>query len=528
MNWFSKLLSHQGDYKAYSTPGGIKPRRRKSSSLRSKIMPMPLPELLVLNLKQRSYKPLKPVVSIGDSVSKYQLLAEPNSSFDMPLYAPCAGRIEAITPMPVMGETGVVSPCILLATDGSDRECAARPLQNITSASSEEILTALHEFAIGGLGGAGFPASVKLRKAKEAGVDLLIINGAECEPYISCDEALMRERATAVVAGAKLLKQACSAKRCILAVEDHKKQAINAIRSALTDEDIGLALVKTKYPAGSEKQLIQSLTARQVPLGSEPIAIGVVVQNVGTAFSAYQAFTIGQPNISRITTLVGGPLRTPKNFEALYGTPVSFLQKLCGLDETKITKTVIGGPLMGESYSSGDAYISRATNCAIAADTLSFAEPAAEMPCIRCGDCADACPVKLLPQQLYSSARSQNAIQLKTYQLDACIECGACSYVCPSKIPLVDYFKAGKHALADENRKQQQSEAWQKRFQSHQIRIKTEKDAALNKRALKDTTKPSKIKFTPMSRETAQSEIAAAVARVKNKKAKYTTPKRSE
>ncbi len=528
MNWLRRLLTPNSDIFTVSTPGGIKPRRFKSSSLKSRIMTAPLSKQLVLSLLQRDGLHLTPTVTVGDSVQKYQLIAQPSSEFGLPVHAPTSGVVTELKCSQGTVNSAQFAASIIIETDGFDSECVTSPAIDLSTATPALLIAALQRLSVGGLGGGGFPATLKLQAAYDAGVDTLLINGAECEPFISCDEALLREHAAAVVAGSLILQKACAAANCIIAIQSHKTEAIAAVRQALAQTDVKLAIVAPKYPAGSEKQLIQAVTNKQVPAGGKPSDIGVVVQNVGTAYSAQQAITSGRPNVSRITTLSGKPLRTPKNFDVLYGTPIAFLLEICGVDPTIHSHTVIGGPLMGVPLESDNAGVSRATNSIIAADASTFPAPEPEQACIRCGHCADVCPVKLLPQQLYSFSRSQNAEQLAAYQLNDCIECGACSYVCPSKIPLVDYFKAGKAALNEETRKQTQSAQWQTRFQARQIRLRIEKDAAGSKRRLRTEKSPDKVAIAPMSREAALSDIAAAVARVRKKKNKFNAAKETK
>jgi electron transport complex protein RnfC len=489
---------------------------------------MPLPKKLLLGLGQRDGLTMKPMVAVGDKVKKYQLIAVPASDLGIPLYAPSSGVISDIEAMLTPDESTNTVPRIIIDTDGEDSPCPPSAALDLDTATPQMLITALKTLAIGGLGGAGYPAELKLRSAYESGINTLIINGAECEPFISCDEALLRERAASVVAGSLILQAATRAPACIIAIESHKTEAIEAVRQAVSGTAIKLAIVATKYPAGSEKQLIQSLINKQVPTGGKPIDIGVLVHNVGTAYSAHAALSSGRPNISRITTVSGAPLRTPKNFDALYGTPVDFLLEICGGDSSIHTQPLLGGPLMGRVLTTDAVGVTRACNCIIAADASVFPEPEPELACIRCGHCADACPVKLLPQQLYSFARSQNLEELSAHQLSDCIECGACAYVCPSKIPLVDYFKAGKTALTEEAHKQSMAEQWQTRFQAHQIRLKIEKDEALTKRQTKAAGRSDKVAIAPMSRETARSDIAAAVARVRKKKTKFSPAKEAK
>ncbi|MFT4863223.1 MAG: electron transport complex protein RnfC [Pseudohongiellaceae bacterium] len=528
MSWLGRLLTSNSDIFTVSTPGGIKPRRFKSSSLRSRIMASPLPKQLLLALLQHDGLYLTPTIAVGDKVKKYQLIAQPSSEFGLPMYAPTSGVVTELKRSQDTVNTALLVTSIIIETDGLDSECVASPMIDLLTATPPMLIAALQKLSVGGLGGGGFPAPLKLQAAFEVGIDTLLINAAECEPFISCDEALLREHAVEVVAGSLILQKASAAANCIIAIQSHKTEAIAAVRKALAQTDVKLAIVATKYPAGSEKQLIQAVTNKQVPAGGKPTDIGVLVQNAGTAYSTQQSITSGRPNISRITTVSGKPLRTPKNFDVLYGTPVSFLLEICGVDKSIHSHTVIGGPLMGVPLENDNEGVSRATNSIIAADVDTFPATEPEQACIRCGYCADACPVKLLPQQLYSFARSQNAEQLVAYQLNDCIECGACSYVCPSKIPLVDYFKAGKATLTEEARKQAQSAHWQTRFQAHQIRLKIEKNAAGSKRQAKTLKSPDKVALAPMSREAARSDIAAAVARVRKKKNKFNAAKEND
>lgn len=501
--------------------GGIRPDSRKSNSLRSRIMPMPLPPGFILPLQQYAGTIADPLVKVGDQVLKYQVLTRPGDKYGTPLHAPGSGTVTAINTAPVIGLPGAAATCIHLQCDGKDDSLELQPCSNPVQLTAAEVLRKIEAAGIVGMGGAGFPAALKISLAIEHGTELLIINAAECEPYISCDEALIRERAEAVVMGAGLLRTACHAPRCVIAIEEDKVDAIQALRAALTHSPIELLLLKSVYPTGSEKQLVQAVTGIEVSSGGFASDHGILVHNVGTAYAVYQAVVEGKPSISRIITLTGDALQTPKNFEALIGTPVSFLLELCGVNHSNHLTTVMGGSLMGVELTRTDLPITKTSNCLIAATAEELPQPPPERACIRCGYCVEVCPSRLLPQQLYNFARTHNQAQLQAYGLTDCIECGACAYVCPSDIPLVQYYVVAKQELRDIESQRAQSEHWQARFQLHQYRVKKEQDSARERRAATPVVAsdaPKAIAAT-FSRTQARQEIADAVARAVAKRA---------
>lgn len=530
MKPLSHYFSSSAIVKTYSTPGGIKPDRFKSHSLRSRIMPMPLPPELWLPLRQRDGKELTPLVKVGDQVLKYQLLAQPVTQYGVPLYAPTSGRITDIRLMLTASTFEESQLHLILAPDNKDTALSLETDTDYEALNPALLTQKLQKNGVSGLGGADFPTSVKLNLAQQTSIDLLIINAVECEPFISVDEALIRERAEQVLTGAKILLKASNAARCVIAIEDHKKEAIESLTKAMSSsnfEQMTLAIVKTKYPAGSEKQLVQAITGKEVPTNGLPADLGVLVQNTGTAYSAYNAIVCGKPCISRITTLAGSPLKTPKNFEVLLGTPIPFLLDLCGIDHLEHTSTIIGGSLMGETLFRDEVAVTRACNCIIATSQEWFPEPEQELACIRCGFCADACPVKLLPQQLYAYSRSLDLLSLEEHSLNDCIECGACSYVCPSNIPLVQYFRSSKSTLQQQHLQQSQSTAWQERYQYHQYRIKKEKEEAHSRKNRLKEKRSGSSESPGFSRDKAKAEIAAAVNRVKQRKQTVAHPDKS-
>ena len=523
----SSILSLAGKRpRGYKIPGGIKPLAFKAASLRSRIMPMPIPDTLLLPLTQYQNDPSIPIVKVGDLVRKYQKLASADGPNSIALHAPTSGMITEIGAVAAAGSDEV---SIVLESDGLDSALELTPVADFFKLNYLQLLELIAAAGISGMGGAGFSTTRKLRLSNEKGIELLIINAAECEPYITADEALLREHAAEVVLGAEILQASCQAARCIIAIEDSKTDAIAALKKVLPNSRVEVLIVTAKYPSGGEKQLVQAVTGLEVPTGSYPVDIGMVMHNVGTAYAVYKAIIIGEPCISRITTLTGTPLKTPKNFEVLIGTSIAFLFKLCGIDHHQHTGTILGGSLMGIELASSSIPIVKTSNCIIAKSVEEFPEPLPEQACIRCGFCANACPVSLLPQQLYSFARTRNHEALNELGLFDCIECGACAYVCPSQIPLVQYYRASKAEMVDPATEQRR-EYLQARFQYHQYRIKQQQDESVERHRSKviiQSAEKSQPLTQTFSRELARQEIAASIARNKTKQEELRTARDS-
>ena len=507
-------------------PGGIKPPDYKQATLRSRLMPTPIPRELILPLIQHGSTRSKPLVKPGDKVLKYQTIACSEATGIVDLHAPTSGVIRAIENFAIPSPLNKESMCILLESDGFDAEIDHNAITDYRCLSYLELAKLIEEGAIFGLGGEGYLNRLKLSSGKA--VKLLIINAAESEPYITADEALLREKAKLVVLGAKILQAACMAEHCVIAIDSNKTDAIEALEQTQLNCPIELIKVAPKYPTGSEKQLIQTITSKEVPSGKYPADIGILMHNVGTAYAAYQAVVEGKPCISRITTLAGPALQTPKNFETLIGTSVDYLLELCGLNQQDHTMTLMGGSLMGVKLARTDVPILKTTSCIIAASNAEFPPPALEQACIRCGFCADACPVSLLPQQLYLYAKCQYYSELISHGLNDCIECGACAYVCPSSIPLVQYYRASKEEIGNQLKNEMSSAQWKQRFQYHQYRAKKDKEASRESKkrgavaktdeAVQSAGSTVQNMLPTFSRESAKKEIAAAVDRVRKRK----------
>ena len=468
--------------KIWDIPGGVHPPENKQQSLGEEIGQLPLPDKLVLPLNQHIGAPAKPVVSVGDHVLKGQLIAEPAGFVSAAIHAPTSGIIADICDHPVPHPSGMTTTCIILNPDGQDRWIEHNGLLNYLEAEPELLHNKVREAGITGMGGAGFPTSVKLSPLKP--IDTLIINGTECEPYITADDALMQSKAEEIIAGVKVLARILdNPKNVLIGVEDNKAKAFEALEDAAANTDFEVIEFPTKYPSGGEKQLIQILTGKEVPSGKLPAELGIVVQNVGTALAIYRATALGEPLISRITTVTGKACGTNRNYEVLLGTPVSHLLEHNGFDASACTRLVMGGPMMGFTLPSADVPVVKTTNCILACnEEESPRKPLPQQPCIRCGMCAEACPASLLPQQLYWYGQAKDVDKAQAYNLFDCIECGACAYVCPSNIPLVQYYRATKGEIRKLEAEKRKSDHARERFEFHKARQEKAEAEKLAKR----------------------------------------------
>lgn len=467
--------------------GGIYPPERKSLSNTRPLRRATIPDQLVIPLSQHIGAPAKAIVAPGEDVLGGQRLTD---LAGLPVHAPTSGTIVAIEDRVIPHASGMSAPCIVIDCDGQDRWLDLEPWPDYRERDPAAVVARLHEAGIAGLGGAGFPTFRKLSSARPGQIRTLIINGTECEPYITADDILMRERARELVLGIEILAWLCEPKEILLGVEDNKPDAVRALESALTEiqTPIELVVFPTKYPSGGEKQLIEILTGQQVPTGGLPADIGILCQNVGTAVAVHDSVLLGRPLVSRITTVTGEAVTEPGNFEVLLGTPMKQLLADAGYREAPRQRLIMGGPMMGVTVSSAECPVIKTTNCLLAPTAKELPASALPQACIRCGLCAEACPATLLPQQLYWYARAQDQDQLEAHQLFDCIECGACSYVCPSHIPLVQYYRASKAAIIEQRADTAKSDRARERFEARQERLEqaaAEKEAkrAARKRA---------------------------------------------
>ena len=515
--------------KIWDIPGGIHPAERKELSNRTPIQQAPLPKRLVLPLGQHIGAVAEPCVVVGERVSKGQKIAEANGFVSAPLHAPTSGTVSFIGPQPYPHASGMLAPAIVIDSDGLDEWLELTPHADYRHMESAELLTLIREAGISGLGGAGFPTAVKLTARPTQKIHTLIINGTECEPYITADDLLMRERAGELVSGIDILVQLIQPDQVLIGIEDNKPEAIAAVRGACSERSYQVRVFPTKYPSGGEKQLIQILTGVEVPSGGLPADIGILCHNVGTCTAIHDAVVLGKPLISRITTLTGEALARPGNVEALLGTPVGELLEFAGLDTSKLNRLIMGGPMMGFTLPSLEVPLIKTSNCLLASTAAELPPPPPAMPCIRCGECAEACPASLLPQQLHFFALGQEHEQLKAHNLFDCIECGACAYVCPSSIPLVQYYRAAKAEIRELEQKQLKAEHSKQRFEQRQERLRRaeeQKEAERKARAEKaarakaaQAEAPPAAAAAPADEALKKLKIEASMAQVALKKA---------
>jgi len=452
--------------------GGIHPPECKELSNRTPIQRMPLPARLIVPLAQHLGAPAEPCVTLGEQVLKGQKIAEASGFVSAPVHAPTSGTVSFIGPQPYPHVSGMSATAIVIDSDGRDQWIELQSHVDYRQLPPAELLDIIRQAGINGLGGAGFPTAVKLTAPSTQTIRTLIINGTECEPYITADDLLMREKAAELIAGIEILEYLIQPQEVLIGIEDNKPEAIAAVRAAVADRPYVVKVFPTKYPSGGEKQLIQILTGEEVPSGGLPADIGMLCQNVGTCVAIHDAVLLGEPLISRVTTLTGEALAQPMNVEALIGTPVAELLAFAGLDSDKLNRLIMGGPMMGFTLPSMDVPLIKTTNCLLASTLAELPPPPPALPCIRCGECAEVCPASLLPQQLHFFALGQEHEQLKAYNLFDCIECGACAYVCPSSIPLVQYYRAAKGEIRALEQKQQKAEHSKQRFELRQERLR--------------------------------------------------------
>ena len=484
-------------HRVWHLRGGIHPPENKLQSLGQAIRPMPIPRYLTLSLEQHAGSPSTPCISVGERVLKGQLIAESSGFISATVHAPTSGIITDIGPQATLHPSGIKQLCITIESDGEDKWIAHEGIKLFSQHSNKELLARIQAAGIIGMGGAGFPTAIKLNPGKTKPISTLIINGMECEPYITADDALMQAHSTDIVTGIQICAHILQPDEILIGIEDNKPEAIKAMNLATLDTGIDVVEIPTKYPSGGEKQLIKILTGKEVPTGGLPLQAGVIVQNIGTIFSIFKAIKYGEPLISRITTLTGEAFRKRGNVEVLIGTSIKDLLSEGQADETQLSRVIAGGPMMGFSVPAKTLPVNKTTNCIIAATESEFPEPAPEQACIRCGSCADICPVTLLPQQLYLYSKSQEFDKAEQHNIFDCIECGACTYVCPSHIPLVQYYRFAKGSIKNQREQEAKSEQARLRFEARQSRLEKdalEKDARKKARAKAAAEKSKRAK----------------------------------
>ena len=508
--------------KLFSFHGGVKLDAHKSESALAPIECAPLPSRLVVPLRQSTRATARCIVEVGQKVLKGERIGSGEGVLGTAVHAPTSGTVREIARYPMPHVSGLDTRCVVIEPDGRDEWIARQPF-DARAAGREAALAWLRDCGVVGLGGATFPSHVKLGKG--AGIDTLILNGAECEPWITCDDRLMRERAPEILAGAQLLLELIGARELVVGIEDNKPEAIAAMRAAAAAAGIEARIVgvPTLYPAGGEKQLIRVLTGIEIPYGKLGADYAVQCFNVGTAWSVQRAFAHGEPLVSRIVTLTGNVER-PGNWEVLIGTPLDELLALAG-PRADTNRYLMGGPMMGFALPRLDVPVVKGCNCIIAGSPALFPPAPPEQPCIRCGECARACPAELQPFELYWFGRSKNFGKAQEYRLFDCIECGCCSYVCPAHIPLVDYFRFSKSEIWAREREKNAADQARERFEFRNFRHEREKEEKAARLAAK--TAESRAKAAPAdgspaaapAEDAKKALIAAALARAQAQKA---------
>lgn len=503
----------------FSFHGGVHPPENKTQSTRLPIGSLALPEKLVLPLRQHIGTIPKVKVAVGDHVLKGQLIAEAEGSVSAAIHAPTSGTIKAIDNAIIPHPSGLPDQCVTISPDGKDTWIERHP-QDWKNGDINKLIASLRLSGIVGLGGATFPTQVKLRKNGKSEIHTLVINAAECEPYITCDDMLMRERNDQIVLGIQVAQRLLGAANVVVGIEDNKPEAIEAMQTATANSDIQIKVVPTLYPSGDGRRLIQLVLGKEIPHDKRATEVGIQVFNVATVVALYRYYEFGEPSLSRIVSITGNVVQ-PQNFEVLFGTPLMHLVHAAGGAKPDTSHFIMGGPMMGFNLPSTEVPITKAANCIIAASPTLFAPQPPAMPCIRCARCADACPVSLQPQELYWFAKADNFEKAQDYNLFDCIECGACSYVCPSNIPLVQYYRYAKSEIIALDKAKEAANLARERNEFRLARIEREKEERAAKHAARaqgaKSAKAEENKNAPASDK--QAAIAAAIERAKAQKA---------
>ncbi|TLU75182.1 electron transport complex subunit RsxC [Mannheimia varigena] len=509
--------------KLWDFPGGIHPMENKSQSNSKPIRTLNLPRFFYVPVVQHSGWPGELLVKAGDLVLKGQPLTKGENYRQLPVHSPTSGRVIGIEPYISTHASGLPEMTIIIETDGKDEWVERQPIEDFLSLTSDQIIQKVYQYGIAGLGGAVFPTATKLSLADKR-CKLLVINGAECEPYITCDDRLMQDYTHDLIEGIRILRYVLRPEEVVIAIEDNKPHAIKALEDALKgSNDMFVRAIPTKYPSGASDQLIQVLTGLEIPAGQRTIQMGIVMHNVGTAYAIKRAIIDDEPLIERVVTLTGDKIRNKGNVWARLGTPIQHLLEQVDYQADKRFPVFLGGPMMGFILPSLQAPVTKTVNCLIAPDHFEYAPPETERSCIRCSNCSDACPVGLLPQQLYWFARAEDHDKSKEYNLDSCIECGVCAYVCPSYIPLIQYFRQEKAKIFEIEEKARKAEEAKIRFEAREARLQKERDARTAR-----ITKAAEKRREEVANTGGVDPVKAALERLKAKKAAETVPEAPE
>jgi electron transport complex protein RnfC len=508
----------------FKLTGGVNPPENKQQSIQRSIVSAAIPKHLVIPVGQHLGPPAKPIVQVGDHVLKGQCIATSDTFKGAPVHASSSGKVIAIEERPSNHASGLPGQCIVIECDGRDEWQYLPPMSDWQNADRDTLLQRIHDAGVIGMGGAGFPAASKLATHKP--IHTLIMNGAECEPYITADQMLMTERADEIIASCELLMHLLGAEKTLFGIEDNKPEAIAAIKAAASKR-VEVVVIPTIYPSGGSKQLIQILTGKEVPSGGHTSDIGLIMQNIATAVAAYRAIVFGEASITRITTLTGDAMGEPRNVEVLIGTPLSQLLEQGQWDPKRADRIIIGGPMMGYTITNTDLPVIKTTNCILVPTKQELPPPPPAQACIRCGLCAEACPASLLPQQMYWFSRGGELDKLKEHNIFDCIECGACSYSCPSNIPLVQYYRASKAEIKLAEEEALKADHARQRFEAREARLKRLEEEKAAQRAARAEAAKQRAAETAAAQQQAPDAadpVQAAIARAQAKRSGESSP----
>lgn len=488
--------------------GGVHADERKNATTELPIVThLPVAKKLYIPLQQHIGKAAEPIVKVGDKVLKGQLLAHSQGMISAPVHAPSSGVIDDINFYPAPHPSALPIRTIVIATDGKHEWGERHPVSDPFALEPEEISLRVGAAGVVGLGGATFPSAVKLNLGRTTKIHTLLINGGECEPYLTCDDRLMQERAEAIVDGIRIMLHGMEAQNAKVGIEDNKPEAIKMMKKAcLPYQNIQVITVPTRYPMGWERQLITFITGKEVAAGTRSSDIGVMMHNVATAYAIHRAIRHDEPLVSRVVTVSGNAIKKPMNVEIPVGTLISELFSVCQIDAQQTARIVMGGPMMGNALPHSDMPIVKATSGILALSPEEIRSDE-EQPCIRCASCIQVCPVGLLPVDMANRIRSNQLDSAVSIGLKDCISCGSCSYVCPSNIPLVHYFKYASGELVARQQAQHKSEQTQKLIDDRTRRmekIEREKEEEADRRRIeKEARDRAKAKAEQESQEVA-------------------------
>ncbi|MFG0762727.1 electron transport complex subunit RsxC [Aeromonas media] len=491
--------------------GGIHPPENKHQSSLTPVVDAGLPPQLIIPVRQHAGPAGELLVRVGDRVKKGQPLTRHDKGRIVPVHASTSGTVTAIEQHTVAHPSGLDDLCVILTPDGEDAWGTRNPQPDYWNLERGELLERIQQAGVAGLGGAVFPTHSKLDGRGQL-TEILIVNGLECEPYITTDDRLMQEYADEIMDGIRVLKHLLKPKLTLIGVEDNKPAAIDALTRHATDPDVLVKSVPTKYPSGGAKQTIELLTGRQVPKGGRAVDMGIMVLNVATVFAIKRAIIDGEPLISRIVTLTGDAFKQPGNAWVRLGTPVRWLLQRFELQPEADQRVIMGGPMMGFTLPHAMVPVVKATNCLLSPTRAELPPPGPEQACIRCSACADACPANLLPQELYWYSRVKEYDKAEKLNLFDCIECGACAWVCPSEIPLVQYYKIAKDDIREVRAEAEKAERAKQRFEAKQARFERDKAAREARHA-----EAAAQRRQAMAAAGGDDPVAAALARLKAK-----------